>query len=257
MKKLWLTFFVALLFYPFLAFGQMPGFVMTPDITMSYTDNKESSDIGDGSEKKHKATIYEQISIVGKNTSYGAWPEEGDGGARDIYLSADPIDDHIWTITGLKLTKADTSDHNSGIRFRANHNWNVSWGANNFPAGRGYAGGPNIMCEEGTWDVVFNSLTGEYSFELSNAGNTRRSARDVRISYYADRNILYVDLSDYNAKGDILINLYEMNGKLLLSKRTGAQQKYKIRTRGLEEGDYFLSVSNHAFVIAKKFTVSP
>jgi hypothetical protein len=54
---------------------------------------------------------------------------------------------------------------NSGLKFRTNHDWALSWGGPDFPMGTATsAGGPNINVLAGTYNVSFNRLTGDYSF---------------------------------------------------------------------------------------------
>lgn len=95
------------------------------------------------------------VSIIGQGV--GGW-----GDVNDIDMTS--TDGGVtWTITEVTLANADgTSD--GGIKFRANHAWTQNWGALEFPSGTGVQNGPNIQCIVGTYDVTFNSTTGEYSF---------------------------------------------------------------------------------------------
>lgn len=49
-------------------------------------------------------------------------------------------------------------------KFRQNHNWDINWGAADFPTGYGTQDGANIMVVAGEYDIMFNRLTGEYLF---------------------------------------------------------------------------------------------
>jgi hypothetical protein len=59
------------------------------------------------------------------------------------------------------------------VKFRLNSNWNINWGASDFPSGISYQEGPNIpvpVNPDGTpvtYFVTFNCSTGEYSFIVS------------------------------------------------------------------------------------------
>jgi hypothetical protein len=66
-----------------------------------------------------------------------------------------------WTLEAITLTTFATD---GGIKFRANNDWTINWGAESFPSGTGTQGGANIRCIAGTYDVTFNSTTGEYNF---------------------------------------------------------------------------------------------
>ncbi len=50
------------------------------------------------------------------------------------------------------------------LKFRQNHDWGTSWGVAEFPSGTATIGGNNIPAIAGTYSVVFNRLTGEFTF---------------------------------------------------------------------------------------------
>lgn len=50
-------------------------------------------------------------------------------------------------------------------KFRQNDSWNVNWGNNTFPKGTALSNGPNIPVKAGAYNVTFNSVTGDYSFD--------------------------------------------------------------------------------------------
>jgi hypothetical protein len=49
-------------------------------------------------------------------------------------------------------------------KFRADNAWTVNWGAATFPNGIGTQDGANIPATAGTYQITFNSATGEYTF---------------------------------------------------------------------------------------------
>jgi len=64
----------------------------------------------------------------------------------------------MWT--GV-FTLADSSE----IKFRANADWAINWGSDDgFPTGIGVQDGPNLMAPPGSYHVIFNCATGDYSF---------------------------------------------------------------------------------------------
>jgi hypothetical protein len=92
------------------------------------------------------------VSIIGQGV--GGWTNADD---HDM-TSVDGVN---WTYTGLVVTTADAG---GGIKFRANHAWTINWGNKAWPTGTGTQNGDNILCIGGTYDVTFNSTTGEYNF---------------------------------------------------------------------------------------------
>lgn len=92
------------------------------------------------------------VSIIGE--AVGGW-----GDANDIDMTS--TDGENWTYSGLICASAAPD---GGIKFRADHAWAVNWGNPAFPSGVGTQNGSNILCIAGTYDVTFNSTTGEYNF---------------------------------------------------------------------------------------------
>ena len=91
------------------------------------------------------------VAIVGD--AAGGWP---DPGTIDVHQMTS-TDNENWSITQLTLT-------GGGIKFRANNDWTISWGASTFPSGTGVNYEQNIFCFSGTYDVTFNSITGVFNF---------------------------------------------------------------------------------------------
>ncbi|MCI5082447.1 MAG: SusF/SusE family outer membrane protein [Saprospiraceae bacterium] len=92
--------------------------------------------------------IYNTIGIIGTATP--------DGWDADTDLTQNPNNPSLWS---ANLTLTD------GVaKFRAEDNWDVSWGAEDFPMGVAVLDGPDIPVTAGEYNVQFNSATGEYNF---------------------------------------------------------------------------------------------
>jgi uncharacterized delta-60 repeat protein len=52
-----------------------------------------------------------------------------------------------------------------GVKFRQDNSWDINWGGSSFPAGLASLNGPNIPIPEGTYNIYFNLLSLEYTFE--------------------------------------------------------------------------------------------
>jgi len=99
------------------------------------------------------------VALVGE--AAGGWPgDPGNPGPTDVHQMT-TTDGVNWTLSAVTLTSASTG---GGVKFRANNDWAINWGATNFPSGTGTLGGSNIVCLAGTYDVTFNSNTGAYNF---------------------------------------------------------------------------------------------
>lgn len=88
------------------------------------------------------------VGILGEATPVG-WDV-------DTNLVQDPMNPDIWTIS-LELTTGP-------VKFRANDDWPINWGADTFPAGTGVQDGDNIPAVGGIYDITLNTATGDYSF---------------------------------------------------------------------------------------------
>lgn len=91
---------------------------------------------------------FNTIGIIGDATP-GGW-----GGDTDMT----DIGDGVYQVT-LQLEALFA-------KFRADDDWAVNWGAEDFPSGRGSQNGPNIpIAEAGTYKVTFDSKDSSYNFE--------------------------------------------------------------------------------------------
>jgi hypothetical protein len=92
------------------------------------------------------------IGIIGDATPKG-WDVDIDMRLADLTKA----DKFTWTITTYLKAGA--------LKFRANDDWTVNWGADPFPTGTGVQNGPNILIpEDGYYKIVLNDVTGEYTF---------------------------------------------------------------------------------------------
>nr|WP_302829396.1 SusF/SusE family outer membrane protein [uncultured Bacteroides sp.] len=99
-------------------------------------------------------TVYNQVCIIG---SFNDWSD-----TNMIPVNKNG-ENHVWCHT---LTVADNAIEQ--IKFRTPGSWDVNWGYGSFDGeistcGKAAAGGKNIGVEAGTWIIMFNDITGEFS----------------------------------------------------------------------------------------------
>lgn len=92
---------------------------------------------------------YANISLIG---GFNGWSDD-----LDLQVATP----HNWYAFGVALPEGE-------LKFRANHDWGTNWGVginvgDNY-YGTGVGGGDNIFVPEGTYDVYFNDITGEFAF---------------------------------------------------------------------------------------------
>ncbi|MBR1787581.1 MAG: DUF5115 domain-containing protein [Bacteroidaceae bacterium] len=100
-------------------------------------------------------TAYTSVSLIG---DFNQW---GSDLALTQVVSGGSWASHCWYALGVELAEG-------GLKFRANNEWAVNWGAGqnvkDASYGVGTQDGPNITVPAGTYDVYFNDITGEFLF---------------------------------------------------------------------------------------------
>nr|WP_262907925.1 T9SS type A sorting domain-containing protein [Hymenobacter sp. 15J16-1T3B] len=191
-------------------------------------------------------TTYQTVGIIGSATAAG-W------NTSTPMMLVSATDPHTWTIT-LQLTPDE-------VKFRANNDWGVNWGAATFPTGTGVANGPNIPIQTaGRYTVLFNDVTGAYQFTASTpmaakaAGNLLRpmltpnpASGAVRVAY------------DLPAAGAVTVSVQNLLGQLVRQQtpvRQGAgQQEQVLALAGLAPGLYLVQVQSGSRVETARLRV--
>ncbi|MBK8503253.1 MAG: SusF/SusE family outer membrane protein [Saprospiraceae bacterium] len=200
---------------------------------------------------------YDAISLVGKSGPFGAWPltiDDGDA-SNNLFLVKDPNDLNQWTTTNVTLT-AFADDTDGGITFRADTSWTVNWGAADFPNGMGTLNGANIECTAGTFNVHFNSATGEYAFsDPATSSREFLKASDIKLFPNPATEMIHVDLTAIELTGEVQFNVFDLNGKLLLSQRKPANGIVQMNIAQLQSGNYLLQILNNKIIVGKQFSI--
>ncbi len=92
------------------------------------------------------AREYSTMALIGEFNGWG----------DDLFMNQSDYDPHIWTLDDVELPAGE-------LKFRAESNWDLSWGGgDSFPYSK--TTGDNIKVEEGTYFVKFNDLSKHYVF---------------------------------------------------------------------------------------------
>ena len=94
-------------------------------------------------------TTYQTIGIIGSATPQG-WD-------ASTPMTQDATNPHLWRLDNVALVAGEA-------KFRANNEWTVNWGNTDFPRGTSVQDGANIPVTVGTYNIVFDDQSGQYSF---------------------------------------------------------------------------------------------
>ena len=134
--------------------------IMSPEAGY-YTLNVDFDNMTYSWQKVDVTASYDNISLIGANNDWGT-----DIDFTQIKGSSDlgGQTTHNWAVYGVEINTA------CGVKIRANHGWDTSWGmtptiAGDYMYGTGStANGPNIDITPGKYDIYFNDITGQIFF---------------------------------------------------------------------------------------------
>lgn len=187
--------------------------------------------------------VFSTVGIIGTGTTIGDWD-------TDVDMEKDAVDEQLWTL--------DTDLVDGEIKFRAEDDWAVNWGPADqegaFPSGTGVQDGANILSVAGTYRITLRSDDGSYS--IDEPSSTKEPIlKEVRIYPNPAQDFVNIELSTERIKGQVNIDIIDISGKKLISTRQLASGNMKINVSGLQAGNYFVSMYNKDFVLAKPITI--
>ncbi len=192
--------------------------------------------------------VFSSMGLIGPATPGGDW-------ATDSPMEKDANDENLWKIQSIDLTDGEA-------KFRAEAAWTTNWGppvlGEGFPSGIGVQDGANIVITAGTYGVTLNSVTGEYAFGDPLGSATKDVLNPSSIKAYPNpaNDILNIDLSAIDMRGEINLSVYDINGKLVMSELKPANTQLQLGVTRLQDGYYTLHISNENYIIGKKFVIA-
>ncbi len=193
---------------------------------------------------------YGTVGLIGLSGPNGDWDV-------DVDMEKDAGDFNLWTLASATLTDFDPMDSSSGIKFRAEDDWAVNWGAEDFPNGTGTQDGANIQTVAGTYGVTFRSDTGEYVFG-DPLSNTQDLIDPASITVYpnptSDKLLINLDAIELNGK--VNMTVIDMSGKSVMNVNLNSSQISSLNVSELPSGNYLLQISNSDYFIGKRFSIA-
>lgn len=190
---------------------------------------------------------YGTVGIIGVSGPLGDWE-------NDSPLNKSADDFNIWTMSSVDLIDFDP-DADGGIKFRAENDWTVNWGAEAFPSGLATQDGPNIQPVAGSYSVWFNSATGEYIF--GEPVSTQEVVNPIAIKLFPNpaSSILNVELTSTKLEGQVNMKVIDMTGKVIKTMTQDGSTLNSVDISGLTNGQYMLNIQNDKYIIGKRFSV--
>ncbi|WP_293873761.1 T9SS type A sorting domain-containing protein [Flavobacterium sp.] len=151
-------------------------------------------------------------------------------------FTADDID--LSTTDGFNYSISNLTFTDGLVKFRKDNLWTSNWGSSSFPTGTGTQAGANIPVTAGTYNVMFEKTSGNYSF--TNALSiTENSTSKLKI--YPNPTNAFWNISNANAIDSI--ELFDLTGKTLQSFSPSVTQ-FQLDGNTLSSGVYFVKIKS-------------
>lgn len=144
----------------------------------------------------------------------------------------------LVTTDGVLYTLASQAFAGGEMKFRQNHNWDVSWGSGVFPSGTLESPGENFVVPAGIYMVTFNRTTAE--FIMSDLAGVDTVVKNNIVAYPNPASTGW----NLSTHGNPLTNvkITDATGKVMVNQSMNTQQTV-INASGLATGVYFASVT--------------
>ena len=163
------------------------------------------------------------IGMIG--TAVGGWDDANE-------LSMSSVDN------GINLTYSNVVLVNGDMKFRASHNWDLSYGGSGFPTGVASSSAGNFYAVAGTYNVSFNRLTGEYSFADPAAATTTFDKNVVSVYPNPTSNVWNFKTNNTQVSS---IAIADISGKIVMTKNIMASE-FAIDASTFASGLYFATI---------------
>ena len=148
-------------------------------------------------------------------------------------------DTDLTTTDGVNYTLANFTFAGGEAKFRLNHAWGTGWGGTEFPNGIGNTAvdAPNLVITAGTYNVMFNRLTGDYMFMDVTAGLNNIEAAVFKVYPNPTQSIW-----NFSAGNNVISNLQiiDVTGKVIFTAATVST----VDATAFSSGVYFAKVTS-------------
>lgn len=172
------------------------------------------------------------------------YPSVGILGTALNVFSADDTD--LTTANGFNYSISNLTLTNGEAKFRKDNSWTTNWGTTTFPTGTGTQNGPNIPVTAGTYDITFESSSGNYTF-TNTLSRLEYTISNIKI--YPNPTTSFWNISFVNSIDSI--ELFDITGKTI-QKFTPNANQFQLDGSALSQGIYFVKIKSGLDFIVQK-----
>lgn len=185
--------------------------------------------------------VFSTVGIIGTGSPTMGWDEDTD-------LTKNLENEFLFTMSSTELFDGE-------VKFRAEDDWAVNWGAEEFPVGTGTQDGPNIPMTAGTYDISLITDTGDYAFSDPNSNEEILLPTAVALYPNPASSYLSLEVNDSRLQGQVEVTIIDMTGAVVLSQNVDISAKTLINIETLPTGQYTVRLRNDKNLIGKKLTI--
>lgn len=185
--------------------------------------------------------IFGTVGMIGTVFPVTEWTE-------DVDMIKDLDDEAVWYLNSVELATGEA-------KFRAENAWAVNWGNPAFPTGIGTQDGMNIIVPGGTYRVVINTGTGEYSFGAPSSTTNLLDGNSISITPNPAKDVLNITVTAQEMKGDVQVTLFNQKGQKVLSSNLNIQDRATLQVGSVQPGVYTLHMTNGKSIVGKQVVI--
>ena len=184
--------------------------------------------------------VYSTVGIIGTGSPTMGWDDDTD-------MTKNPDNEFLFE---LEATLVDGE-----VKFRAEDDWAVNWGAEEFPNGTGTQDGPNIPVTAGTYAISLVTDTGEYAFATPNSTQDFLNPASVKIYPNPAIGTIRIQVEDERLAGQVDVSIMDIHGKLIIQQSINTLTNQSMDVSQLEAGHYLVRLQQGKTLVGKKLTI--
>lgn len=185
--------------------------------------------------------VFSTVGIIGTGSPTMGWDDDTD-------MIKDLDNEFLFTLSSTELFDGE-------VKFRAEDDWAVNWGSEDFPIGVGTQDGANIPMTAGTYDISLITDTGDYAFSDPNSNENILLPSAVALYPNPANSYISLEINDNRLQGEIEVSIIDMTGSIVLTQNLVTGAATQINIESIPTGHYTVRIRNDKNLIGKKLTI--